>query len=205
MTLTPWHPTDVPPGYPRRYERRIRLADGRHVFTRPIVPADAPALEAAFRSADPDTLRRRFLGTPPPVTPALLRRLTTLDYVHRFALGAGDAATGGGIAIARYEPLAPGVAEIAIVVDPRWRRVGVATALTVMLADAAVDRGITSFHAVYYADNRAVSALLGLAGPVGKRLISHGIAEYVAELDRGRITVAMDGVDQRPDRRPATR
>jgi hypothetical protein len=62
------------------------------VFLRPIVPGDAAALAEAITSADTDTLYRRFLGAAPRVTPALLARLTTVDYTRRFALVAGDAA-----------------------------------------------------------------------------------------------------------------
>jgi hypothetical protein len=37
-------PATVPPGYPREYERRYRLHDGREIFIRPVVPQDAPLL-----------------------------------------------------------------------------------------------------------------------------------------------------------------
>jgi len=52
----------------------------------PILPSDAPALAKAIESADADTIRRRFLGGQPSVTPELLDRLTTVDYTSRFAL-----------------------------------------------------------------------------------------------------------------------
>jgi RimJ/RimL family protein N-acetyltransferase len=184
------HPVEVPPGYPREYERRLRLRDGRVVWVRPIIPADAPELAAAIRSADAETLHRRFLGAPPRVTPALLARLTTLDYARRFALGAADGKTGRGIAIARYEPLENGVADVAVVVDPDWRRAGLATALIEMLAEAAVDRGIHAFSSLYLAENLPVAALLARAGGAGKQTIKDGIAEFVIALDRERIAAA---------------
>lgn len=99
-----------PEGYPVAFERRLRLDDGRMVRIRPILPSDAPELAEAIRTADPDTLYRRFLGAPPRVTPELLTRLTTVDYVRRFVLVALDPTTDRGVAIARYEPLAEGVA-----------------------------------------------------------------------------------------------
>ncbi len=195
MSLQPFHPAEVPPGYPREYERGLRLRDGREAFVRPILPADAPALAAAFAAADAETLHRRFLGGPPHVTPALLARLTTVDYVHRFALAAADPETGRGVAIARYEPLSEGVAEIAIAVDPAWRRVGLATALIEMLAKAALDRGIHSFSAIYLAENRPVAALLDLAAG-GRQLISQGLAEFVVALDRDDVTAAVRELDR---------
>jgi GNAT superfamily N-acetyltransferase len=181
MSIAPLSPTDVPPGYPPGYERWVRLRDGRLVFVRPIVPADAPALAAAIATADPDTLRRRFLGGTPRITPALLARLTTVDYAERFALVAGDTA-GHGVAIGRYEPVGPGQAEIAIAVDPAWRRVGLATALVEMLARAAVEHGVHTFTALYLAQNRPVAELLDHVDGAGRKMISQGIAEVAVAL-----------------------
>jgi hypothetical protein len=108
------HPTTVPPGYPPEYERDVRLSDGRTVLVRPIIPADRGPLAYAIRTADPDTVHRRFLGSPPRITPQLLTYLCTVDYRHRFALVAIDPATGAGIAVARYETTADGIAEVAV-------------------------------------------------------------------------------------------
>jgi RimJ/RimL family protein N-acetyltransferase len=183
-------PAEMPPGYPKEYERELRLNDGRHVRVRPLVPADAPRLAAAIEAADADTLRRRFLGEPPRVTAALLTYLTELDYVRRFALVAADAQTGRGIAIARYEPLDPGVAEVAVVVDPAWRRVGMATSLIEMLAQAALDRGVHAFSATYLAESRSVAALLARADSIGQQSIRQGIAEVVVALDRAKASTS---------------
>ena len=191
------HPRDVPTGYPRDYERRLHLRDGRLVVIRPMLPVDAPLLGTAIRTADRDTLRRRFLGGPPSVTPTLLTHLTTLDYVRRFALVAADPETGQGVAIARYEPLDQGVAEVAVVVDPAWRWVGLATALVEMLARAALDRGIHTFSAAYLAENRPVAALRALADGPGRQRIRQGIAEFAVALNRAQVTAAIRDLDER--------
>jgi GNAT superfamily N-acetyltransferase len=194
-------PATVPPGYPRDYERRLRLRDGRTVAVRPVVPDDAAALAEAIRSADPESLRRRFLGGTPHVTPQLLARLTTLDYVRRFALVAADQGTGRGVAIARYEAINDWMADIAVAVDPDWRRVGLASALVELLARAALDRGITEFAAIYLAENRPVAALLGLGGGAGRQLIHEGFAEVVVALDRERVDAAISTLDRPRARR----
>ena len=91
---------DLPPGYPQEYLRLVTLRDGRSVLIRPIQPSDAPALAEAIESADADTIRRRFLGGHPQVTPELLDYLTTVDYTSRFALVAIEPASPAMTAIA---------------------------------------------------------------------------------------------------------
>lgn len=152
------------------------------MLIRPIVPADAQALAQAITSADAETLYRRFLGAPPRVTPALLAHLTTVDYARRFAVVAGDA-TGRGVGIARYEPAGEGMADVAVAVDPAWRRVGLATELITTLARAALDHGIHTFTATYLAQNRPVAALLDHTDAAGRTMISQGIAEAAVTLD----------------------
>lgn len=190
------HPAEVPPGYPREFERKLRLSDGRTVSIRPIVPEDRERLAHAIRTADPDTIRRRFLGTPPLITPALLTRLCTVDYRKRFALVAAVPRTGEGAAIARYEATVDGIADVAVAVDPAWRRVGLATALVEMLAEAAVDSGIHAFSAYYLTENRPVTALLHLIDGGGRQTIEDGCAETVVTLDRAAVKAAIRRLTQ---------
>ncbi len=190
MIFTPSQ-AQVPPGYPREYERRLRLRDRRSVVIRPVIPADSTELAAAIRTADPDTLRQRFLGGAPHPTALQVDRLTTLDYVHRFALAAADERSGKGVAIARYGVIQDGVAEVAVVVDPAWRRVGLATALVEMLAQAALDRGIHEFSAIYLAENRPITALLASTAAADPQRIRQGIAEVAVALDRAQVDAAL--------------
>jgi GNAT superfamily N-acetyltransferase len=189
-------PAGLPPGYPRECEQEVTLRDGRRVLIRPILPSDAPELAEAIKTADPGTLRRRFLGGPPRVTPALLAHLTVVDYVQRFALVAIDAVTGRGVAVARYEPADEGVADIAIAVWPDWRRVGLGTVLIRGLAKAAAERGIHAFSVSYLAENTPVAALVEDAGGLGRQVIKQGIAEV--SLPLAPLRPATDGGDAAP-------
>jgi RimJ/RimL family protein N-acetyltransferase len=153
-------PEPVPEGYPRELEHRLRLLDGRRVFLRPILPSDADELARAVAAADPETLRRRFLGGSPPRTPAEFEHLVRVDYRRRSAVVA-LAEDGHGVGIARYEALGDtDTAEIAVAVDPEWRHVGLATALLRQLAAGAVAHGIHRFAAEFFADNLDVTDLL---------------------------------------------
>lgn len=167
--------TQPPPGF----DRTLLLRDGRRVRVRPLTPQDAPELGEAIRNADPETLRRRFCGSAPRVTPRLLERLTVLDYERRFALVARSM-EGPGVAVARYEATGRRMAEVAIAVAPAWRRVGLASALLHMLGLAALERGFDRFTAVYSADNRPVAELLDYAR--GRRVIAEGVAEAEVQL-----------------------
>ncbi len=180
-----WQPAVRPPGYPVRYQRLVRLQDGRLVGVRPIVPADAPALAEAIKTADPDTIRRRFLGGRPQVTPELITHLTTVDYRTRFALVAIDPHTGRGVAIARYETSGEHTAEVAVVVRSGWRHAGLGTELLRLLAHAASEQGIHTFTGSYLAENRAVAALIEDADVPARQVIDHGIAEFALPLEPG--------------------
>lgn len=172
-----------PPGYPRSYESVVALADGRRVEIRPIMPSDAPELVEAIRTADAETLHSRFLGGPPRLTDAVLDELTRVDYFSRFALVSRS--QGRGVAVARYAALpssgsVSAGAEVAVVVAPEWRRVGLATALVQLLAHRAQECGITHFTALFLAENRPVTELAhdGHARVV----IAEGVARLYATL-----------------------
>ncbi|UQU67814.1 hypothetical protein COUCH_16725 [Couchioplanes caeruleus] len=115
--------SQLPPGYPHGCERALRLADGRTVQLRPIRPDDAGQLAEAIRTADPDTVRRRFVGGAPHITPALPAHLCTVDHRDRFAPVATEPGTGRGVAVARYEavPVAGGGGVVRWGFRPRCR------------------------------------------------------------------------------------
>jgi GNAT superfamily N-acetyltransferase len=184
MTAMRRHTEPPPPGYPAQYQARIRLRDGRRVQVRPILPSDADELATAIRTADAVSLRSRFLGGAPAVTPQLLDSLTRLDYTTRFAMVAR--AHRHGIAVARYIALPADedgkiAAEIAVAVDPAWRSVGLATALVRLLAKRAQECGISSFTALFFAENRPV---VELAHDAHARLfVADGAARMELSLD----------------------
>lgn len=174
-------PVGRPEGYPGELETDALLGDGRHVHIRPILPSDRPALAAAIASADAETLRLRFLGWRPVLDDATFRHLVEVDYQWRLALVAFDSADRG-IGIARYEGR-PGqdVAEIAVAIDPDWRRVGLGFRLLKMLGEAAATRGIRRLVALYFAGNHDVEGLVQSCGLPYRSLVSRGVVE--AQLD----------------------
>jgi hypothetical protein len=56
MRSTPRRGRATPAEYPVAHQTTARLADGRRVTIRPILPSDAAELADAIRTADPETL-----------------------------------------------------------------------------------------------------------------------------------------------------
>ena len=168
-----------PPGYPAELERILHLRDGRSVFVRPVIPADELAFEREWREADPETLYQRFFTPRPKLDAQRLHSLTHVDYRWRLALLAFTE-DGQAIGVTRFEG-APDQesAEIAFVVKPEWRRVGLASLLLHLLVEAARARGISHLVALFLLNNTAMVPLLTKTG-FGPPRVDAGIA--IAEI-----------------------
>lgn len=166
--LSPAIPVDRPDAYPENLEQEMVLHDATKLTVRPVVPADIERVRHAFEVGDAESIRRRFLTGAPPSGESILHYLVEVDYRWRLALIALDA-EGNSVAIARYEGAENlSSAEIAIVVDPRWRRRGIGTELVRALEPPARVAGITRFVAAHQPDNRAVADLLASLGYGGQ-------------------------------------
>ena len=178
--LSPMVPTVVSDAYPRELEGWVDVREGRRIWIRPIVPEDVARIAFAFEHADIETIRRRFFTAAPPTDRAHLEYLATVDYVGRLALVAMDEA-GDSVGIGRLEATSETDAEVAIVVAPPWRRLGVGAALLGALEQPARDRGIERLVALYLPDNVPVERLLRSIG-YGDRHVVDGIAELTKDL-----------------------
>ena len=169
----------------------MALADGRVVWLRPIVPDDVDELRRKVAEGDPQTLHDRLLGGRPPQTDEEFTRLVTVDYDRRFAVVALSPDRRG-VGIARYEARqGDDAAEVAVAIDPQWRRVGLATALLRLLGEAALGNGIERFTAEFLRANVDVGSLLTEAHlPVVIR-VEDDVA--VAEVD---LTAAVEAMDR---------
>lgn len=159
-----------------------RLADGRSVTIRPLTHDDAGALTAALSAADPADLRRRFMGSPPPLS-FLVRHLDATDGWHALAIGAVDDA-GRLVGVAQWDRDGDGAtAELAVEVDSGWQRCGLGAALLAQVAATARERGIRYLTATYFADNLAIRRLLRATGWAVTTWLEQGEGYAVADLD----------------------
>lgn len=72
------------------WQEELRLPDGRVLWLRPIVPADAEPLRLGFPLLTPEEVRMRFLHPLTALTPEMARRLTHLDPRSQFAQVAAE-------------------------------------------------------------------------------------------------------------------
>jgi acetyltransferase len=161
---------------------RLTVADGREVTVRELVAGDEQALVAAIETADPVDLRRRFMGSPPPVS-MLTERLRTADGIHNFGLGA-FADNGVLVGVAQFDRVddRPS-AEIAVAVATGWQGLGLGTSLIALLAAEARVRGVHHFTATFDADNRPLRRLLEGVAPLVTTTYEAGEGAVDLDLD----------------------
>jgi GNAT superfamily N-acetyltransferase len=166
------------------------LPDGTRVHLRPILPADAPRLEAGIRRLSPATVHARFLTAKPRLTRAELRFFTEVDMVDHVALVAVlDGEPDALVAVGRFvrDPAAgASTAEVAVVVCDGLQGRGLGRTLGLALAEEARVRGITGFTATMLPENRAALALFGtISGALHREVrtaLHHGIRELTTTL-----------------------
>jgi len=80
--------------YPKQWERRELLRDGRQLFIRPIKPEDEPALLSFLEKIAPEDIRLRFFSPMRQFGHHFVARLTQLDYGRTIAFLAIDQGSG---------------------------------------------------------------------------------------------------------------
>jgi GNAT superfamily N-acetyltransferase len=159
---------------------RVTLADGAQIVIRPIEPEDVADLAAGFERLGALSRFRLFGECVDHLTRHQLAELTHVDHDSTDALIALDAATGEGIAVARYDrvPGDPTRAEGTCAVLDDWQHRGVGSALAERLAARARAAGIDR-----------VTALLVLGNGSARRLLAHVAEEIDEHRDGGTIGV----------------
>ena len=144
------------------------LSDGTVVRYVPITPAHREQLRRGFEETSPESRYRRFLSPLSRLTEEQLDYLTNVDFVDHVAWGAEIVETRRGIGIGRWIrlPDEPDAAEAAVAVVDDFQGRGVGRALLQLLADSALERGVTKFRAEVLADNDRMLSILEAVGAV---------------------------------------
>jgi acetyltransferase len=154
--------------YPAELIDVVRLAGGRRVVIRPVLPQDEDLTGAFFRSLSGASRYDRFMTNVRDLPPELLQRFTHVDYADHVALVAEVFVDGREtvIAEARYVRTTadPAAAEFAVSVAEDWQGKGLARLLLGKLVCRAAAAGIERIVGETLASNRRMLALARKAG-----------------------------------------
>ena len=167
--------------YPHEWETDVVLADGGIVHLRPARAEDGEGLLGLYSRLSPESLYLRFFSPVPAPVALELERLGDIDYERRFALVAelGDDI----VAIARYDRVGAGMAEIAFSVQDDQQGRGLGTTLLERLAAIARTKGIDRFTARTLPGNRKMLQVFGDAGFTVHKTFDEGTIEVTFEIE----------------------
>jgi GNAT superfamily N-acetyltransferase len=146
------------------------LKDGTPVVFRPLVPEDKQLLRIGLENMSPESRYRRFFAPVTQLSDEQLAYLTEIDYQDHFAwvglLADSDGRQGLGVSRWVRDPEDPESAEAAVTVVDQWQGQGVGSALLVILARSAIERGVKRFTMEVLGENEPMLALLQSRGAV---------------------------------------
>lgn len=153
--------------YPAHLEADWVARDGRRFRIRPIRPEDAEAQGRLFAALPPEDVRFRFFSAMRELPPALLARLTQIDYDREMAFVAqADGETHGTARLIR-EPGGPEGerrAEFAVVVAPSAKGTGLARHLMERAIAWGREQGLAELTGHVLADNAPMLAFIRRMG-----------------------------------------
>jgi len=171
----------IPP-YPAELARPFRARNGEEMMVRPIRPEDAAAHAEAFGRLAPEDVRWRFFSPLREMSPALIARLTQIDYDREMAFIASRRVPGQpdrtvGVARLIREP-GREEAEFAVIIDQTMKGQGLGRHLMERLFTWARAQNIRTIIGHVLADN---APMLAFARALGFELRRSAEEEDVME------------------------
>ncbi len=166
--------------YPRQWERDIILPNGQALHLRPLRTDDVPLYEEFFRRVTRDDLRRRFFAAMSSVSPAMIARLTQIDYGRTMAFLALDAKGGALLGVVRLQTDANGEhGEFAILVRSDAKGEGLGWALMQHCIAFARAEGLATIDGQVLTTNRA---MLKMCAEIGFVIEADPVAPEVSNV-----------------------
>jgi GNAT superfamily N-acetyltransferase len=181
--------------YPAEWEHRFPLSDGKVVFVRPIRPEDEALYDEFMAAESLEDLRWRFFAPVKELAPALITRLTHIDYVTAMAFIALDEASGAMLGVARLHQIdakdrdekdrdekntgEKNSGEYAVIVRSDLKSHGLGWHLMQTLIDYARKRGLQSIQGRVMRDN---AAMLEMCEQLGFAIRSNPDEPYVCDV-----------------------
>jgi acetyltransferase len=135
--------------YPAYLLSHWQLPNGADVVIRPIRPEDAEMTQTFVRGLSSETKYFRYMDAVQELSPAMLVRLTQIDYDREMALLMVTEQDGKEIelGVARYAVNPDGIScEFALVVDDHWQHQGIGHKLMDVLMDLARTKGLRTME-----------------------------------------------------------
>ncbi len=126
-------------GLPEQVDRQFKLEDGSMILVRTAQPRDAGAMQAFVHGLSQRSSYLRFFSRLDHLPPAVLKRLTEVNYPSNMTIVANHEGSSEIIGLAGWTPshVEFGDDECAVVVADEWQSRGVATTLFSVLYDQA--------------------------------------------------------------------
>jgi RimJ/RimL family protein N-acetyltransferase len=161
----------------------VELLDGTSVAYHAIAPENASALQRFHRRLSQRSIYLRFFAAKPELSDKKAGYFTNVDGINRFALVALDPEREGEIigVVSFDREGTTERAEYAAEVEDRWQGRGLGIALTRLLIEAALKRGVRTFTGVVLPENTRMLHLLRNLG-LPERLRYEDGTDYV-EID----------------------
>ena len=183
----------VPPGqqlrsrgaYPREEERTVTLRDGRSVLVRPARTGDAAILQDLFYRMPPEDVYTRFFRHLTSLPLSTAEHMTSVSFDNEVTLLAVEGDWGSERVVGTvsyYRDPTSGQADVAFMVDPEWKGVGLGTALRDVIVDVARRRGVVALTADVLVENTAMLRLFRTSGLDVEAHTSQGVTEIVLTL-----------------------
>jgi acetyltransferase len=148
------HPRFAIRPYPKQWERRLALPDGKSVLARPIRPEDERLYPDFLAMVTQEDLRLRFFAPIKEFTHPFIARFTQIDYARAMAFIAIDEATGAMLGVVRLHADAEYESgEYAILVRSDLKGHGLGWRLMELLIDYARAEGIRSIRGQVLQEN----------------------------------------------------
>ena len=168
--------------YPEKYEKSVKLKDGKVVKIRPVRTTDERMLQELYYSMDEDDRYLRFFSTSMEFSHKKIQPLTNIDYTENMILVAEDIENEPPIIIASsgiFKSKEPFTAEMAIVVCKKWRKRGIAMVLLERLLDIAKEFKYKFLSGSILIENQPMLHILNEADiPVKYKRIENRVLEF---------------------------
>ena len=154
------HPRFAVRPYPKEWERRMTLRDGRAIFVRPVRPEDEPLYPPFFARVTPDDLRLRFFAPVKDFSHLFIARFTQIDYARAMAFIALEGASGDMLGVVRLHANSNyDSGEYAILVRSDLKGQGLGWQLMQMIIEYARSEGLQTIEGQVLSENATMLAM----------------------------------------------